>query len=370
MTSPVSSRRYETLDGLRGVAALAVMLFHYTVYDGSPLFFNVDLAVDFFFMLSGFVLCHAYGARLQQGMTYGTYVLRRVIRLQPLLVLGLLLGTPVLYILIHHQLASGDHAFVLGSFVHNMVFLPFFNDQSIFNMGETTPTIGIAFPSNPPLWSLCFEMFVGLMLPFFLRLKPGALFRFILIVFFALIVRGVIDSAQHDRLAIDLSGGWGTYNFLGGVLRVLYGFTAGVWMYAVFQKTSPYVARLSFLMKPWVLYLVLLLMLAFPMTVRGIYTSLGLFVVSPILLCLGAHTVCHGNFSRKMAGFLGWLSYPLYCLHYPVGRAVFFWGEAAGIDRITSTLIAVSLALFLAIIVTRLLEEPVRRRLSHQLLTK
>ncbi|MDE7442882.1 MAG: acyltransferase, partial [Muribaculaceae bacterium] len=94
---PVSKPRYELLDALRGVAALIVIWYH--VFEGfasSPVdqYFNHGyLAVDFFFMLSGFVIGYAYDDRWQQGgMTLGKFVKRRLIRLHPMVIVGVLLG--------------------------------------------------------------------------------------------------------------------------------------------------------------------------------------------------------------------------------------------------------------------------------------
>ena len=50
------------------------------------------LAVDFFFVLSGFVIGYAYDGRLSKGMTTGRFFLRRIVRLQPMVVLGTLIG--------------------------------------------------------------------------------------------------------------------------------------------------------------------------------------------------------------------------------------------------------------------------------------
>src|SRR5689334_10389454 len=85
--------RYDALDGLRGVAAIAVMIMHLTQ---ASLFKNAYVAVDLFFMLSGFVIAHSYGTRLLRGMTAREYVKRRVIRLYPMLLISLLIGLPVL----------------------------------------------------------------------------------------------------------------------------------------------------------------------------------------------------------------------------------------------------------------------------------
>jgi len=83
--------RFEALDGLRGVAALSVVAAHVYFLFGYA-FPSIDLAVDFFFALSGFVLAHAYGERLRGGMGAGRFMLLRLIRLYPLYILGTTIG--------------------------------------------------------------------------------------------------------------------------------------------------------------------------------------------------------------------------------------------------------------------------------------
>ncbi len=88
--------RYELLDGLRGVAAMLVIWYHF--FEGfatSPtdqMMNHGYLAVDFFFVLSGFVIGYAYDGRWKSGLTPGRFMLRRVVRLQPMVVLAVILG--------------------------------------------------------------------------------------------------------------------------------------------------------------------------------------------------------------------------------------------------------------------------------------
>src|ERR1700676_365401 len=81
--------RYLTFDALRGVAALAVVVFHIPELFGLPVQKSSSLAVDLFFILSGFVVEHAYGEHLRHEMTFSRFMLVRMIRLYPLYVIGL-----------------------------------------------------------------------------------------------------------------------------------------------------------------------------------------------------------------------------------------------------------------------------------------
>ena len=79
--------RFAALDGLRGVSAIAVVLFHLPLAMhayGSPLVREAYIFVDFFFVLSGFVIAHAYAARIETVASVGDFLLRRVARRWPL----------------------------------------------------------------------------------------------------------------------------------------------------------------------------------------------------------------------------------------------------------------------------------------------
>lgn len=91
-----SKPRFEILDGLRGVAAMIVVMFHlFETYSSGPtqqILNHGYLAVDFFFILSGFVIGYAYDDRWNRGMTQWNFFKRRLIRLQPMVVIGSLIG--------------------------------------------------------------------------------------------------------------------------------------------------------------------------------------------------------------------------------------------------------------------------------------
>ena len=95
-TIPLASKpRFEILDGLRGVAAMIVVIFHlFETYSPGPseqIINHGYLAVDFFFVLSGFVIGYAYDDRWGAMSTWDFFK-RRLIRLQPMVILGTLIG--------------------------------------------------------------------------------------------------------------------------------------------------------------------------------------------------------------------------------------------------------------------------------------
>src|ERR1700759_2092821 len=143
-----TARAFITLDGLRGLAALAVAVRHapFLWEIGTPtvIFYESYLAVDFFFVLSGFVLSFAYGNRIQNGMKFQEFLRVRLIRLFPLyalaFVISLVAATAKLFIgkvgisefIVHVALAA--------------FLIPLFS--------STTPF----FPLNGPAWSIFLEI--------------------------------------------------------------------------------------------------------------------------------------------------------------------------------------------------------------------
>src|SRR5437763_7921827 len=90
-----SKRHYKTLDGLRGVAAVTVVIFHiFETFSGGDhtrqIINHGYLAVDFFFVLSGFVIGYAYDDRWGK-MSLGGFFKRRLIRLHPMIIIGMLI---------------------------------------------------------------------------------------------------------------------------------------------------------------------------------------------------------------------------------------------------------------------------------------
>jgi peptidoglycan/LPS O-acetylase OafA/YrhL len=79
----VTSKRFEALDGLRGVAALVVMFGHFGQILGTYSPTNMFVAVDAFFALSGFVVAYSYTEKLKQGMSPWKYFYRRLVRNYP-----------------------------------------------------------------------------------------------------------------------------------------------------------------------------------------------------------------------------------------------------------------------------------------------
>lgn len=360
--------RFEVLDGMRGVAAISVMVFHFPNMS-YPFFRNGFIAVDLFFMLSGFVLAYSYGARLQSNMGYFEYILKRIIRLYPMFLLGIVIGAPVLYLFEKSGLATCSMRSIAGSIFYNFMFVPDINSFNIREMGGAVVTAGEVFPANPPSWSLFFEMVAGFAFPFLFKLTQKNLIRVMLFSFAVFLLCGFVDDFQNFCYVFDLSGGWRADNFMEGFPRVFFGFPFGILLYSLIDD-----ARLDklravagrWISRPYILYLLMVLVFAVPHEAKGLYSAFIVAVVAPLLVCVGATMSCGGNINVKVSRFLGWMSYPIYCLHYPIGRAVFLLSDKAHYSKNFAFLASVILTFTLSIVFTKLYEEPVRAYLSKR----
>src|SRR6059058_2255738 len=152
-----SKRHYKTLDGLRGVAAVTVVVFHiFETFSGGDhtrqIINHGYLAVDFFFVLSGFVIGYAYDDRWGK-MSLGEFFKRRLIRLHPMIIIGMLIGAVTFYFqdssafpMIHH-VPLGKLLLVM---LIGCTLIPVGQSLDIRGWGEMHPLDG-------PAWTLFFE---------------------------------------------------------------------------------------------------------------------------------------------------------------------------------------------------------------------
>jgi len=361
--------RFEVLDGMRGLAAISVMVFHFQIYN-YPLMKNGFIAVDLFFMLSGFVLAHSYGARLQSNMGFFEYIQKRIIRLYPMFLLGIVIGAPVLCLFAKSGLAANSMRSIAGSIFYNFMFMPDINSFDVRELGAAGVTTGYIFPTNPPSWSLFFEMVASFAFPFLFKLKRKNLIRVTLFSFAAFLLYGFVYSFLNYCYGFDLSGGWRASNFTEGFPRVFFGFPFGILLYSLVDDARLDKLRAAagrFISHPYTLYLLIIFVLAVPYSAKGLYPAFIIAVVAPCLVYIGSTISCRGNINVKVTRFLGWISYPIYCLHYPIGRAVFLLSDKAHYSKNFAFLTTIILTFTLSIIFTKLYDEPIRAYLSKRL---
>jgi len=343
-----TKQHFEILDGLRGVAALSVVAFHFMEVAYSDYSQNFIahgfLAVDFFFCLSGFVIGYAYDDRIGK-MGVMEFFKSRIIRLHPLVIFGSVLGLlaflfdpfssqPVLY-------SAGKTVLI---FVCSILLIPLpVMPERVFNQ----------FGLNAPAWSLFWEYVANIFYAFILfRLKQGWL---ILLTIIAAVVLCFVT--YH---AGNIMGGWGKGNFWDGCARISYSFLAGLLIY---RRGWIIKNKLGFM------GIAILLMLAFlmPFTKWNWVTEpVVVLLYFPLLVALGAGATLAPGL-KKLCVFSGNISYPLYMTHYAViwMFANYYVAHKPGPGQL-AVIIIISMVLLvgLAYLVMVFYDIPVRKYLS------
>lgn len=341
---------FEILDGLRGVAALAVVIFHFMewVYsDYSKNFIGHGfLAVDFFFCLSGFVIGYAYDDRISK-IGVMEFFKARLIRLHPLVVLGSILGLLALFFdpfSIQSPIYSTGRIILL--FLCSIFLIPFpvMEDRS-----------NNLFGLNAPSWSLFWEYVANIFYAFILCKISR---RFLLL----LIIPAAAALCLVGYRAGNLMGGWGGPNFWDGGARIAYSFLAGLLIY-----------RFNWIIKNRLGFigLAVLLSLAFVMPHfkwNWLAEVIVVLFYFPLLVSLGAGATLSPRL-KNICVFSGQISYPLYMTHYAViwMFANYYTNTKPGTTELSFIIITgVILLVGFAYLVMVLYDIPVRRYLNKK----
>jgi peptidoglycan/LPS O-acetylase OafA/YrhL len=296
----MTASRIPGLDALRGLAALLVLAFHMRGF-GLPreVLAHGYLAVDLFFVISGFVLAKAYEADLSAGEGAG-FMVKRLKRLYPMALLGLMLGAGF-------WLAQGwEPGTVLLLTVLSLVFVPFVGGRDVF-------------PLNGPQWSLMWELAANLV---YAVVAPRLTMR-------RLVVLIAIGGAAHVALALTYgAGSLGPYghNWWAGAPRVIYGFFAGVLLARLAGEgrlkvpAAPIVAILA--------AVVLTLWPPVPEAARAAFDLVAALAIFPLLVASAARAQV-GRVLRPVLDELAGMSYALYALHIPIVTGLAHWKLSA-----------------------------------------
>ena len=365
---PEKAARFDILDGMRGIAALAVFIRHFFMYidlkiGNTPVLGNATATVDIFFMLSGFVIAHNYQERLKNGMAFGDYIYKRVVRLCPLVLVSLILGGISMMLFIQIGATNLSLRQLLYSLGLNVFFLPSLQEYHATTtvMEYVRTTKNQVFPSNESLWSLHFEMLVSIaFLGLFFRST-----RFLAIVTGLSFVGLVLFGVFFNNVKFEVGGHTGT--FVGGLPRVLYGFCMGIVIYRlrgyVPQQWTAWFIKLPY--KSLLIYAAMIACFAMPIYIKGFYYLAQLLFFAPLVVFAGAIAMPENETDKKVAEYLGWLSYPIYCLHLPVLRLCYYAYEELGIEKDAWFLVVAIVVTFVAtIVITKFFDEPVRRYLT------
>ena len=366
----------QLLDALRGVAALIVLWYHcyegfgYEVAAGSGIYTQPCdhgyLAVDFFFLLSGFVIGYAYDDRWKQGLTFGKFALRRLIRLHPMVIIGTLIG--VVAFAIQGCVDWGGNS-ISGSWialatVMGMLMLPCWP-----GFGGDVRANGEMYPLNGPVWSLFFE-YIGNIL-YAVALRRMSTRWLTAVAALSGIALGYITLTQGY-----LGVGWSFVDngFVLGLVRMLFPYSLGMVMARHFVGRERHQVNYTRAFVACSLVLVALLSLPFigqathPWQ-NGLFVMVLVAVVFPLIVWTAAHA---GTAPNRAAKLLGDISYPLYAVHYPV---MYLFYAYIGFPDVKCTMAdvwpmgvaAAAVSLVLAYLSLRLYDLPVRRYLLSKM---
>jgi peptidoglycan/LPS O-acetylase OafA/YrhL len=368
-TAPAKSH-YVVLDGLRGVASLMVVVFHlFEAYSGgvpqNQIINHGYLAVDFFFLLSGFVVAYAYDDRWGRMGQWDFYK-RRLVRLQPMIIVGGLIGATLLglqHFSIFPKLASATTWQVLGVLALGFVMIPLRPSAEIRGWGEI-------YPLNGPQWSLFYEYIANILYAVGLRkLSNRALGVLVAVAGLALV--HLLTFGPRG----DVIGGWAldADGIRIGLTRVMFPFFAGVLLMRLGQRIK---VRGAFVVCS------LLLVVAFSLPrfggterlwLNGLYEAACVILLFPLIVAIGAGEKQADGASVRVARFFGDLSYPLYITHYPLIYIYTGWVVDKKIPAAQGALAGAGVfvgAVAIAYACLKLYDEPTRRWLAGKLLAR
>ena len=360
---------YEVLNGLRGVAAIVVVIFHiFEAFATSHLDQKVNhgyLAVDFFFILSGFVVAYAYDDRWGR-MSIKDFLKRRFIRLHPMVVMGALIGAVMFYFQVSNvwDVTKVSVTDLLIATLLSALLIPATVGGEIRGLGEM-------FPLNGPSWSLFFEYIGNILYAFFIRrLHTWALTLVVLVSAVSLARFSIWGPTGDICVGYSLTGS----EFTGGISRLLFSFTAGLLLFRIFKPLSNVKGFF------WIGAIVLTVLLSLPriggaedMWKNGLYDAACSIIAFPLLVYLGAS---EQKMSKAMTGlckFLGDISYPLYMVHYPFIYLYYAWVKNNNLSfeqSLPGAAGVIVVSFLLAYLSLRFYDIPVRRFLTKLLFRK
>ena len=329
--------RFDALDALRGVAAVAVLFLHVGEPWIAP---HGYLAVDFFFGLSGFVIASAYEEKLRSGtLSFISFTKLRVIRLYPMIILGSIIGAIAFY-----KVYGIYELWIDAFFGALLVPSPYAMSSEDLN----------AFPLNPPSWSLLAELLGNLIyaaaLPLLGKRSPFAL---ISISGLALIFLGY----KYNGLDI----GWKINEIHFGIPRFCFSFLIGVWLFRLRSKYIKYFR--SFPLQFIILILALTFIIPKFNNFNWVTDIIIVCLAFPLIIALGASATSRQS---RLCRIIGELSYPTYVLQGGIVQHLRAISGHFGISGVKSLLLAsVMIAMYLAFcwIILKVVDEPIRKRL-------
>ena len=378
-----SKPRYEILDGLRGVAAIMVVIFHlFETYSKGAAFQIVNhgyLAVDFFFVLSGFVVGYAYDDRWDKMTTWGFFK-RRLTRLHPMVIAGTLVGAALFFFsgnAFPKTLEVEPWKFAL-CLVMGLLIIPCGKNLDIRGWNELNSF-------NGPVWTLTLEYIGNILYAFVFRRLPK--------------IALAVLCAVCAFFTLDLTMGWDVfglfphgpqYNVIGGwslnaqqiyigFTRLLYPFLCGLLISRILPghrtdanpSGSPIHLKGGF----WWCGLAIVILLAMPCiggkqgVADGLFQAACILLLFPLIVLTGAGSKTTDARSTAICKWLGGISYPIYITHYPLIYMQMDWAAQHHDAPLWQHVAVGAGVLFMAIVIAwglqKVYDEPVREWLKE-----
>ena len=376
-----SKPRYEILDGIRGVAAVLVVLFHlletYSNGQSTQIINHGYLAVDFFFVLSGFVIGYAYDDRWDR-MTTWRFFKRRLVRLQPMVIMGTVVGA------CFYLFGQGDGFPLIGNvpgwkvllaFVMGCFMIPCGAGMDIRGWGEMNSF-------NGPNWSLTWEYVGNILYALVFRRLPkiGLAILAAAAAFCTLDlcldwnVFGLLTEG-HAGHRYTVIGGWSltSEQVYVGLTRLFYPFIIGL----LISRVGKFIKVNNGF---WWCSLILAVLFSIPCVggadniLNGVYNATCILILMPLVVMMGAGSHIKGEKSAKVCNFLGEISYPLYITHYPLMYMQMNWAwphpDAPAYAHVMVCIGCFLLSIGIAYACLKLYDIPVRKWLTEKWLKK
>lgn len=297
----IQNSKLSYLDGLRGILAVIVALHHafgnFTGWNSHiyPIK-NAVYAVDIFFMLSGIVLYHNYGADIKNGnFNLRSFFLVRMFRLYPMHIFTTLL-VPVFFTLSINA--------IYPEWIGNVTPLNLFGDLTLLS------SLGLGFHllTNGPSWSISVELFVGTLITFLCcRYKKAPLALIIYAILLSLCVNFDVTGINLPNIPLMTSG----------IIRCIFCMGAGILCYQWVHKYPLIFSRMSLLISVSGLILIFITIVFLKLSVAEYFILSFFFALSINLLTkesLSALRILDAGLFK----WLGQRSFSIYLLHTPV----------------------------------------------------
>lgn len=342
--------RYGYLDGMRGIAALCVLTRHTGAFWTFSLYRSY-LAVDLFFILSGFVISYAYDEKIESGkLRVRDFVLIRLIRLYPVYFLSVIF---CIISLLSRVIVFND----------DVVYNNIFSVISLTVLFLPSKVIGSSqlFPINGPYWSLFFELIVNFIYVFIRRYLTTRVLILIIMLFGVAICTGAYI---HGNLDMGLY--WGTVSNVAGISRAIFGIFMGLFLHRKIDRLAKYIPPK---MPVWFGSVGIFLVLISPSVAGFDYfiDIISVTIIFPIFVLFSTNS--SGRKDVKILSILGSASYPVYVFHVPVYAFFLMFSGGLGRNYAPYTGIAfIIFMVFLSVVVERYYDVPIRRWISRKLL--